>query len=117
MERAVILESADQIRPASLPDFEIESRLRNGDLTSSPAGRAMVPGMPSFPFSLSEALVQYERDLILAALQRSNGNLSRAAQQLDLSRHALRYRMSRLELKADGVVDDESETPATSPGR
>ncbi len=71
----------------------------------------------SFPLSLSDALVQFERELIMGALQRCGGNLSKAAQQLDLSRHALRYRMSRLDLKADGVVDDESESPAVFPGR
>lgn len=108
MERAVILETTDQIRPASLPDFEIESRLRNGELSPPAPGRAVASAVPSLPVSLSDALVQYERDLILAALQRCAGNLSKAAQQLDLSRHALRYRMSRLELKSDGVVDDES---------
>jgi DNA-binding NtrC family response regulator len=108
MERAVILENTDQIRPASLPDFEIESRLRNGELSAPVPGRAAPSAVPSLPVSLSDALVQYERDLILAALQRCAGNLSKAAQQLDLSRHALRYRMSRLELKSDGVVDDES---------
>jgi DNA-binding NtrC family response regulator len=108
MERAVILENTDQIRPASLPDFEIESRLRNGELSQPAAGRPANSAIPSLPVSLSDALVQYERDLILAALQRCGGNLSKAAQQLDLSRHALRYRMSRLELKSDGVVDDES---------
>lgn len=117
MERAVILEITDQIRPTSLPDFEIESRLRNGDLNPPPTSRPLPLAPTSLPISLSDALVQFERELILAALQRCGGNLSRAAQQLDLSRHALRYRMSRLELKADGVVDDESESPPVSPAR
>ena len=104
IERAVILETAEEIRPASLPDFEVESRLRQGDLPTSGSGGAGTPA----PGSLSEALVQFERDLILAAIQRSAGNLTRAASQLDLSRHALRYRMSRLNLQVDGGVDDEA---------
>jgi DNA-binding NtrC family response regulator len=104
IERAVILETAEEIRPASLPDFEVESRLRQGDLPAPGSGSA---GSPA-PGSLSEALVQFERDLILAAIQRSAGNLTRAASQLDLSRHALRYRMSRLNLQVDGGVDDEA---------
>ena len=106
IERAVILETAEEIRPASLPDFEVESRLRQGDLPVPGAG----PGGANSPApgSLSEALVQFERDLILAAIQRSGGNLTRAAGQLDLSRHALRYRMSRLNLQVDGGVDDEA---------
>ncbi len=105
IERAVILETAEEIRPASLPDFEVESRLRQGDLPASGTVAAGA-GSPA-PGSLSEALVQFERDLILAAIQRSGGNLTRAASQLDLSRHALRYRMSRLNLQVDGGVDDE----------
>lgn len=114
LERAVILETSDVIRPTSLPDFEIESRLRNGELNAAPVNRPTAAQIGSTPISLSEALVQFERELILAALQRCGGNLSRAAQQLDLSRHALRYRMSRLDLKADGVVDDDSDSPAVS---
>ncbi|HAB19986.1 MAG TPA: sigma-54 dependent transcriptional regulator [Verrucomicrobiota bacterium] len=118
MERAVILEETDQIRPASLPDFEIESRLRQGNLgPGAPSRPAATSSTNSSAISLSEALVQFERELILAALQRCGGNLSKAAQNLDLSRHALRYRMSRLELKSDGVVDDESESPAGSSGQ
>ena len=109
IERAVILEVTDQIRPNSLPDFEVESRLRKSDGPSRASGSGAVPG------SLSEALVQFERDMILGALQRSSGNLARAAQQLDLSRHQLRYRMSRLNLVADEIVDDDSETPSVSP--
>lgn len=114
LERAVILETGEVIRPTSLPDFEIESRLRNGELNAAPVNRPTAAQVGSIPISLSEALVQFERELILAALHRCGGNLSKAAQQLDLSRHALRYRMSRLDLKADGVVDDDSDSPAVS---
>jgi len=109
MERAVILESTEQIQAMSLPDFEVESRLRKSP--ASPRPEAPAGG------SLSDALVQFEREMILAALQRSGGNLSRAAQHLDLSRHALRYRMSRLNLSADGVVDEDSESSSVSGGR
>ena len=102
LERAVILETADEIRPASLPDFEVESRLRQGDVPAAGAGGGLTG-------ALSESLVQFERELILAAINRSGGNLTKAAAQLDLSRHALRYRMSRLSLQVDGGVDDEAE--------
>ncbi len=102
LERAVILETTDEIRPASLPDFEVESRLRQGDGPAAGAGVGSTG-------ALSESLVQFERELILAAINRSGGNLTKAAAQLDLSRHALRYRMSRLSLQVDGGVDDEAE--------
>ena len=102
LERAVILETADEIRPASLPDFEVESRLRQGDGPAAGAGGGSTG-------ALSESLVQFERELIMAAINRSGGNLTKAAVQLDLSRHALRYRMSRLSLQVDGGVDDQAE--------
>lgn len=102
LERAVILETADEIRPASLPDFEVESRLRQGDGPAAGGGGGSTG-------ALSESLVQFERELILAAINRSGGNLTKAAAQLDLSRHALRYRMSRLSLQVDGGVDDQAE--------
>jgi DNA-binding NtrC family response regulator len=103
IERAVILETTEEIRAASLPDFEVESRLRQGD---SPQG--MGGGGAGNSGSLSEALVQFEREVIMGAIHRCAGNLTRAAVQLDLSRHALRYRMSRLNMNVDGGVDDEA---------
>ena len=104
MERAVILETADEVRAASLPDFEVESRLRLGDLGSE----AMVAAPPRTG-SLSEALLQFERDQILSTIKRCGGNLAKTASQLDLSRHALRYRMSRLNLQVEGSVDEPTE--------
>ena len=103
MERAVILETAEEVRAASLPDFEVESRLRLGDLGSE--------GNPAFPKSgsLSEALLQFEREQILSAIKRSGGNLAKTAAQLDLSRHALRYRMSRLNLHVEGNIDEGTD--------
>ncbi len=115
LERAVILEVTDVIRPTSLPDFEVESRLRQGEVT--PGRPCVQPPKLDGPISLSEALVQFERELILAAIERCGGNLTRAAQQLELSRHALRYRMSRLSVTVDGTVDEDSDSSPTSTGR
>ncbi len=115
LERAVILEVTDVIRPTSLPDFEVESRLRQGEV--APGRPGMQPPKLDGPISLSEALVQFERELILAAIERCGGNLTRAAQQLELSRHALRYRMSRLSVTVDGTVDEDSDSSPTSAGR
>jgi DNA-binding NtrC family response regulator len=103
------------IRPTSLPDFEVESRLRQGEVT--PGRPGVQPPKLDGPISLSEALVQFERELILAAIERCGGNLTRAAQQLELSRHALRYRMSRLSVTIDGTVDEDSDSSPTSAGR
>jgi DNA-binding NtrC family response regulator len=102
IERALILETGLEVQPTSLPDFQLEARLQHG-ATPRPVGG-----------SLDEILAGYERELIAGMLEQNNRSITRTAEQLKLSRHALRYRMQRLSLAADG--DEESaavrkETP------
>jgi DNA-binding NtrC family response regulator len=52
-------------------------------------------------------VANFERDLINATLEQSGFNLTKSAEKLKISRHALRYRMQRLNLT--GAEDD---TPA-----
>ena len=108
IERAVILEPSEFIQPASLPDFEVESRLRDGPVEKSGSSRRG---------SLPEALLRFEKEMILDALEASDGSLSKAAAGLDLSRHSLRYRMGRLGLGVDGGVDEDTDTGTGSPVR
>jgi DNA-binding NtrC family response regulator len=93
IERAVILETGPEVRVGSLPDFALEARL--GPAEDTAADR-----------TLEEALTDYERRLITAALERCH-NIGRTAEALGISRHALRYRMQRLGLHADGLPEDE----------
>jgi DNA-binding NtrC family response regulator len=58
---------------------------------------------------LEEALGQYERELIQRALEQNRYNLTRTAAQLKITRHALRYRMQRLNMAAE---TEEEEAPA-----
>jgi DNA-binding NtrC family response regulator len=109
VERAVILETSEAVQAASLPDFEVESRLREG----ADEQRAR----PAATGSLTEALVKFEKEMILKALDESGGSLVKAAQALDLSRHALRYRLGRLNLHLDGAVDEEADAGSASGGR
>ncbi|HVY69647.1 MAG TPA: sigma-54 dependent transcriptional regulator [Verrucomicrobiae bacterium] len=97
IERAVILEQMPEIQPSSLPDFHLETRLRKSDGVAEPIAT-----------SLDEALTNFERELILETLNQNHFSLSRAAEQLKLSRHALRYRMQRLNISTDS--DTEFET-------
>jgi len=95
VERALILETGHEIQPASLPDFAVESRLQKG---------APVTVAPEE--SLDLALERLERELIQNMLEQNSFNLTRAAEHLKLSRHSLRYRMQRLNMKtaaADGA--------------
>ncbi len=98
IERALILETAREIQPESLPDFLIEARLHK----TEPARLAVGDG------SIDELVSGFERDLISSTLAQNHGSLTRTAEQLKLSRHALRYRMQRLNL-----ADAEEESLAT----
>ena len=96
IERALILETAREIQPSSLPDFQIESRLARSAAAQPDPGE-----------SLDDALTRTERELIAGALEQSNFNLTRAAERLKLTRHSLRYRMQRLDMQAgDGSANE-----------
>jgi DNA-binding NtrC family response regulator len=104
IERALILETATEVQPGSLPDFSVESRLHKAEPAAAPAGPA--PGDQP----LDKLVENYERDVISATLEQNHYSLTRSAEQLKLSRHALRYRMQRLNLST-GTDDDEIITP------
>jgi len=97
MERAVILEHTAEIRPTSLPEFHIEGRLRK---TDQPA--AVATGQ-----SIDEIVGSFERELILNTLEQHRYNLTRTAEHLKISRHALRYRMQRLDIRAEDDGEDD----------
>jgi DNA-binding NtrC family response regulator len=96
IERALILETTNEIRPSSLPDFQVEVHLQKTP-TLHPA-----PGE-----SLDDALARIEGELITGALEQSGFNLTRAAEQLKLTRHSLRYRMQRLNLNLGDSAANE----------
>jgi DNA-binding NtrC family response regulator len=90
IERGLILETTRELQAASLPDFQIEARLQKNQTLSV--------GLDE---SLDDALGRIERELISAALDQNNSSLTRAAERLKLTRHALRYRMQRLNMGGD----------------
>lgn len=108
IERAVILENTQEIQPSSLPDFYLETRLKKGEESGPSVGVQ----------SLDELMTQYEKDIIMRALDQQRYNLGKTADALKLSRHALRYRMQRLNINTDGDSDDDesvsSEKEASS---
>jgi hypothetical protein len=99
IERALILETNSQIQPGSLPSFSIESRLQKHGAS------APLPGE-----TLEVALERVEREIIQSALEQNNFSLTRASEQLKLTRHSLRYRMQRLNMKVAGA-DGETTSP------
>jgi DNA-binding NtrC family response regulator len=96
IERAVILETSEEIQASSLPDFQLETRLKKGENTPTAGGR-----------SLDDLMAHYERELITSMLEQNHFSLTKTADQLKLSRHALRYRMQRLSITT-GLEDDTS---------
>ena len=90
-----------EIQPSSLPDFNFEGRLRKTDAP-------IVTGNKS----LDEIMSEFERQLINSTLEQCRFNISKTAEQLKISRHALRYRMQRLNI-ASGT--DEEDTTTAGP--
>jgi DNA-binding NtrC family response regulator len=101
VERAAILESTEEVQPGSLPDFQLETRLRKGEAPPPPAHD-----------SLEAALFNFERELIMNTLEKNHYSLARTADQLKITRHALRYRMQRLNVSSGPGADEETEAPA-----
>ncbi|MSR66125.1 MAG: sigma-54-dependent Fis family transcriptional regulator [Pedosphaera sp.] len=93
MERAIILEPTNKIQPNSLPAFHLEAVLTHNQSAID---------LGDMPFEA--AVHEFEKRLILTALRRCDMSFTKAAEELKISRHALRYRMQRLQL--DGHAEE-----------
>ena len=100
IERAVILETLTELQPGSLPDFGVQTGLRRTE--SMPATNTR---------SLEKAVANFEKNLISRTLEQTHYNLAKTADQLKITRHALRYRMNRFGITVDAASDDESAAP------
>jgi two-component system response regulator AtoC len=85
IERAMILESEDYILPEHLPAEVVSGRV----LSEGPGGVDV--RIPPGGIDMGEV----EKELIRQALEMAEGNQSRAARLLGLSRDTLRYRMQK----------------------
>jgi two-component system response regulator AtoC len=94
IERAMILEDSSQITPASLPASV-------GRATASAAAAAAAPSafVPPPAPDLGLSLEENERQLILRALEKTNGNQTQAAKLLKITRDTLRYKMKKFKLR------------------
>jgi len=95
IERAVILENTHEVQSYNVPDFKLETGLRRKDAPPPPTDKA-----------LDAILADFERQVIIAALERNHYNIGKTADDLQVTRHALRYRMNRLNI---GGGDAEGE--------
>src|SRR6516225_3611225 len=114
LERAMILEEGNLLKPEDLP-FAVASGRSAAGPSESPASAAneapVIPGKRRLPpLSIPEggtSLEDVEHALVELALQQSHGNQIRAAKLLNISRDALRYKMKKF-----GLSHSEEEEPA-----
>jgi len=83
IERAVIL-MRDDVLDVQLPD------------DAGPPATEATPVLPPLGMSLPDAVAEYERRVIVAALEEAGGVQAQAARRLEISRSNLNYRIGRL---------------------
>jgi len=114
LERAMILEEGNQLRPDDLP-FTVASgkgsAVAGENKLGAPIEVQPAPGKRRLPaLSIPEggtSLEDVEHALVELALQQSHGNQIKAAKLLNISRDALRYKMKKF-----GLSHSEEEEPA-----
>lgn len=94
IERIVVLARGDEITLQDLPDFLRRER---------PAIDMLQLELPPRGISLEGV----EKELLIRALEKFDGNQTQAAKYLDISRKALRYRMEKHGIPRKGVEDEE----------
>ena len=55
----------------------------------------------------------FERDLITSVLEQHHFSLTRTAEHLKISRHALRYRMQRLNIGSGSDTEEDTASAVT----
>ncbi len=94
IERAVVLETGQLIRVASLPEEIFRAP------SDSPS---LIPSMDhSGPIDLEETLDNIEKNMLLGALSQTDGMINKAAKLLNLSFRSMRYRVKKHNINAKG---------------
>jgi DNA-binding NtrC family response regulator len=97
IERLTILTPQDTVALRDLP-----ANMRASDQTA-----AVKEGVLSGDRPLSDAVDEFERELIVKALQRTGFNQTKAAMLLGTSRRILKYRIEKLKITEPGDMADE----------
>jgi two-component system response regulator PilR (NtrC family) len=103
IERAVTLAPGDRV---SVDTFPALSSL-------SPAAPALgpAPGLPEAGIDLEKVVEDFERNLIVKALDRTRGNRTEAARVLGVTFRSLRYRLSKLGITGGDSANDPGDEP------
>jgi DNA-binding NtrC family response regulator len=113
VERAVIVAEGEELTASDLPD-EITTGLDKGHLsaeTKTESGGIDVP----FTADFREDRREFERRYISRCLEHTNGNVTRAAEILDMHRQSLQHKLRQLGLgrryvSVGGDAQDKSDT-------
>ncbi|HEY0882584.1 MAG TPA: helix-turn-helix domain-containing protein, partial [Archangium sp.] len=95
MERAVLLADGTRIVPENLPE-----KLWSARPAHAPSGTTL-PTPEQAEFSLKRAIEIVESNFIRAALRKTKGNRTRAAELLEISHRALLYKLKDYGIDAD----------------
>ncbi len=98
IERATLLETSNQIRPASLPD-EFKKNAGAGYVSfSSEETRPW----KNRSFNFKEYIDSVEKQIVVEVMSETEGKKSRAAEILGLTRFALRHQLKKHDLESEG---------------
>ncbi|MEM9694504.1 MAG: sigma-54 dependent transcriptional regulator [Myxococcota bacterium] len=99
LERAIALTTSHVIELDDLPEEVAGPRYSDPDVLVE---------LPEAGCDLEAVLADAERNLIRQALARTGGVRKQAAKLLGVSFRSLRYRLAKLELEVEGIVDEDS---------
>lgn len=99
VERLTILTPHETVMAADLPEG-----MRFRDQTVALKERVLQGSRP-----LSEAVDEFEKEMILKALQKTGFNQTKAASLLGTSRRVLRYRMEKLQISENNLSPDHAK--------
>jgi transcriptional regulator with PAS, ATPase and Fis domain len=119
IERAMILEDEEFLRPTYMP-FAVGQQQgartafeRVSGIGPESAAHPLNGGRSLPPLNIPEggtSLEEVERTLVELAMRQSNNNQTQAAKLLDISRDALRYKLKKFGLMQGEESNDEAET-------
>jgi two-component system response regulator PilR (NtrC family) len=101
IERAVTLAPGDRISHDTLPTLST--------LSANGANLGPAPALPDEGVDLEKVVEDFERGIIIKALERTRGNRTEAARLLKVTFRSLRYRLSKLGITGGDAGGDPGE--------
>jgi two-component system response regulator PilR (NtrC family) len=96
VERSVAMETSNIILPESLTLSRYKNDIKKNELIDA--------DIPPEGIDLTEAVGTLEKHLLRKALQKTNGEIKKAAQLLHIPYRAIRYRLEKYGIKDAGTV-------------